>query len=373
VIVRGHRLYVVNSDPPEIMVIDPQDDQVEKTIALADTSNPCFLDFIDDDHVYVTNWKLNSVSRVDLQSGTIEKDIPVGPAPQGVLILGDTAFVTNTGVDTSLTMKYDASSITVIDVPADTVLTTLEVPINAQDLALGPDGRVYVVCTGDYVTEDGKVCIIDRWAGPGGGPAVVDTVQIGGAPGDIIVTPAGKAYLADWGSLYNGYLYSYDIYADSVYYDFNDPLLVGVGAMRLYYDPPEDVLYVNNYMDNAVQRFCPHGDTVMATYGFGTGAQDMCVLEAYLTAIDDLQAIKAGDTVQLQWGYKTGADLYRIYYDDMNPEFEPASPADSTTGNTWTDPSAVTGHRYYLVRAVMDGSENENSNRIGAFRTDLDN
>jgi YVTN family beta-propeller protein len=372
VIAHQKRIYVVKSEPPEIMIINPLCDQVEKRIALVDTSNPWFMDFVSDERAYVTNWLLNTVSVVDLESGVIVREIPVGPRPQGVLVLGDTAFVTNSGVDTSLA-KYDASSVSVIDVNADTVTTTLAVPINAQDLALGPDGRVYVVCTGDYVSEAGKICIIDRWAGPDGGPAVVDTVEIGGAPGDIIVTADGQAYLCDWGDFVNGFLYNYDIYADTVYHNSSDPIRVGDGAMRLFYDQIEDVIYVNNYMDDAVQRFCPHGDTVIATYGFGDGAQDMTIMEAYMGPIDDLTIIKDEGTFQLSWTAKSGVDIYRIYSDDLDPYFTPTTPADSTTEDNWMDPAPPTESRYYLVRARKGAEENEDSNRVGAFDKSLGN
>jgi len=269
------RVYVVNSTPPEILVINPQNERVEKRIALAEGSNPWFMAFVGRNRAYVTNLLANTVSVVDLEAGAVVKDIPVGVGPQGILVVENTAFVANTGG----WPDYAASSVTIIDALADTVTMTLPMPPNAQDLALGPDGRIYVVCSGAWGANAGKVCVIDRWAGPGWTPAVVDTLDIGGWPGDIVVTAGGKAYLCDWGDDNNGFLYSYDVYTDSVYHDSTNPIRVGKGAMRLIYDGRENVIYVSNFSDDTVQKYSPEGDSVLATYGFGDGAQDMAILE----------------------------------------------------------------------------------------------
>lgn len=130
------------------------------------------------------------------------------------------------------------------------------------------------------------------------------------------------------------------------------------------------------------------GSTYAATLTFSTRDQDglpggtnlsdliydlFATIEGSLTPIDDLTIDKKGETVQLVWTPKSGADLYRIYSDDTDPDFTPASPTDSTTESSWTDPSPSAQNRYYLVRAVKGGSESGDSNRVGTFDKDLGN
>ncbi|MBL7074320.1 T9SS type A sorting domain-containing protein [candidate division KSB1 bacterium] len=283
VVAFGEKVYVVNSTPPEIMVINPQNEEVENRIALVEGSNPWFMALVGADRVYVTNWIANTVSVVDLDSGVVVKEIPVGLAPQGILIVEDTAFVTNTGGYPN----YEFSSVSIIDILTDSVIQTLSLPPNAQDLTLAPDEKIHVVCSGPWGANAGRVCVIDRWAGPGGTPAVMDTIEIGGWPGDIAITADGKGYLPDWGDEEDGFLYSYNVYTDSIYHGSSDPIRVGKGAMRVLYDSTEGIIYVSNFGDDTVQRFNPQNDSVLVTLDFGDGAQDMTILEPIYAAVDN--------------------------------------------------------------------------------------
>jgi hypothetical protein len=110
----------------------------------------------------------------------------------------------------------------------------------------------------------------------------------------------------------------------------------------------------------------------------GTNLSDIiyhlfATVEGALSPVDDLTIAKAGETVQLVWTPKSGAELYRIYSDDLDPYFTPASPTDSTTEATWTDPTPSAEDRYYVIRGVKGGSESEDSNRVGTFDKDLVN
>lgn len=269
----GERIYVLNSTPPEIMVINPQNERVEKRIGLAEGSNPWFMAVVESNRAYVTNYLANTVSVVDLEGGLVVKDIPVGVGPEGILVVENTAFVANTGGYPD----FAPSSVSLIDLVTDEVTTTLPMPSNAQDLALAPDGRVHVVCSGLWEANAGKVCVIDRWAGPDSTPAVVDTIELGGWSGDIAIIQEGRGYLPDWGDEESGFLYSCDTYTGDVYHNRDNPIRIGKGAMRVLYDGEEDVIWVSNFSDDTVQKFNPKNDSVMATYGFGDGPQDMAI------------------------------------------------------------------------------------------------
>jgi len=130
------------------------------------------------------------------------------------------------------------------------------------------------------------------------------------------------------------------------------------------------------------------GSTYVAALTFSTrdqqglpGAVDLsdltyqliAAIEEGLTPISDLTIRKNLATVTLIWTPKSGAELYRIYSDDSDPGFTPGAPIDSTTNESWTDPSPPAQNRYYLVRVVKEGSESNDSNRVGSFDKDVFN
>ncbi|MDZ7309288.1 MAG: hypothetical protein ONB49_19835 [candidate division KSB1 bacterium] len=277
----GDKIYVVNSTPPGLTIIDGRTDAVLGTIALAEGSNPWDMAFVGSNKVYVTNLLANNVSVIDLTTGHELKTIPVGEGPQGILVVNNTAYVTNTGGYPD----YSPSTVSVIDIRTDQVTKTLSVPLNPQDLAVAPDGNIHVVCTGNYAGVSGSVAVIDPFGDSDYTPLVVDTVQIGGTPGDIAITTEGVAWLPDFGDSRNGFLYSYDAFTLQVSHNASNPVLVGKGAMSVFFDAPAGALYVGNFSDDTVQLLQADSGAVLNTFGFGDGVQHMAVLEP-ITASD---------------------------------------------------------------------------------------
>jgi YVTN family beta-propeller protein len=268
-------VYVVNSIPDGITVINPLNDQVIDNISLTTGSNPWDMAFVGTNKAYVTNWLANSISVIDLENGDELNTIEIGTAPEGILVVDNTAYVCNSGGYPN----YPNSTVSIIDVTTDSVTKTLDVLTNPQDLALGPNGNIYVVCTGNYSNISGKIVEINPFGDIDYTPLVTDTIDIGGTPTDIIVTNAGITYLADFGDGNNGFLYAYNVFSNEILNDAQNPILVGNGAMALLYDNLIDNLYVNNFSDDAIQLLNPADGTVISTYLFGDGAQHMTVLE----------------------------------------------------------------------------------------------
>lgn len=272
---RGDKIYVVNSTPASIAIVDGRTDAVSQTIALAEGSNPWDMAFVGTDKAYVTNLSANSVTVVDLVTGDSLNTIAVGEGPEGILVVNNTAYVANTGGFPD----YSPSTVSVIDIQTDQVTKTLDVPTNPQDLTLAPDGNIHVVCTGNFDDVSGRVAVINPFGDVDFTPLVADTVDIGGSPGDIVITTDGMAYLADFGDGNNGFLYSYNASTLDVLNDASNPILVGNGATSLLYDAATSNLYVNNFSDDAVQVLDPSNGDVLKTLGFGDGAQHMAILE----------------------------------------------------------------------------------------------
>jgi len=277
-------IYAIDSGTSDIKVISPFTDTVVETIALKPGANPWAMAFVGQDRVYVTNWIANSISVVDLATRHIEKEIPAGKGPEGLLVVNNQAFVANTGY-AGWGVPYEQGSVSVIDILSDSVVFTLPVPTNPQDIALAPDGRVHVLCTGNYGDISGKVAVIDLYTGPFyNTPAVVDTIEIGGSPGDLEITPSGKAYCIAWGDGAHGWLYSYDAASGEVLHDATAPILVGPNAGQVLYDGRERCLWLPTMTmwggDGFVQKFDIEKDEIVWTSGvLGAGTQQVTILE----------------------------------------------------------------------------------------------
>lgn len=269
------QLYVLNSVPPELMVIDPVTVQVTKKIALPEGSNPYAMALAGKNKMYVSLLMGDAVAVVDLESQQVVKQIPVGSAPEGILIDNNTALVANTGGYP----EYVSSSVSVIDVTTDSVTLNIPVPTNPQVIQWGPDYNYYILCSGKWGEGAGKLVVLNMFAPPSYTPALVDTIAIGGYPGDLAILANGQAYMADWGDENNGFLYKADIYAKNVLAGPGNPVRVGKGAMRLFLDKPTGDVYVSNFADDTVQRLDTSADTVTATFPFGDGAQAMAIVE----------------------------------------------------------------------------------------------
>jgi YVTN family beta-propeller protein len=98
---------------------------------------------------YVCDWFTNEVAVLDLNSGSVIKHIPAGSGPEQSTISGSKLFVANVGGLTS------DSTITVIDMFADTVVATLQVGVNPNSIVTDKYGKIWVLCGGstgpDYI------------------------------------------------------------------------------------------------------------------------------------------------------------------------------------------------------------------------------
>ena len=255
------RIYVVSSGNDNIKVIDPNNDtEVLQTIGLDAGSNPWDIAFASASKAYVSNWLTNTVSVIDLGMGTVTKSIAVGLSPEGIIYKDGKIYVTNSGY-AGWGQPYSNSSVTVIDVTTDNVVNTISTPINPQDFAFAPDGKLHVVCTGDYVNSFGKIAIIDITTG-----TMVDSVVIGSTPGDIEITKDGIGYCTAWGDGVDGFLYSYNASSLVVINGENSPIKIGPNVSQLLYDASENVMWIP-YMaawagDSFIQKFDVTTNTV---------------------------------------------------------------------------------------------------------------
>lgn len=220
--IRGRTAYITSSSSDRLIRADLNTGTVIDEIALDEGANPWSV-ALTATRAYVSNWASATVSVVDLAAGATIDTIPVGVSPEGLLLAGDRLFVANSGYTT--VAGYDSGSVSVIDLASATVIETIRTGLNPQALAHDATGRVHVVCTGDYVSIDGEIDVIDPV-----GLTVEAVIPLGGSPGTLAIDAHGVGYA----SSYVEGLLVYDAIRDLPLRDAANPVDVGgTGAAGL--------------------------------------------------------------------------------------------------------------------------------------------
>lgn len=219
-------LFVVNSGSNNVQVFDATSYALKGTIALGADNNPMMIAILSGTKAYVTCSQSNTIKVVNPTSFAVTKSIAVGVGATGIAIASGKVYVANTAFN-GANYTYGQGTVTVISTTADTVVKTVNVQTNPQGCAVAPDGKVHVVCTGDYATAFGKVVVID--------PAtdnVSQTVTVGGSPGNIAISAAGIGYLGTFGAGLITYTSSTGAIKDSS----THPLLAGKDGSGVTFD-----------------------------------------------------------------------------------------------------------------------------------------
>lgn len=160
VAVRGSFAAVPMGIAPVLVVVDLRGVPSTTSIALRAGSGATGADFANDSIVVVANPDLNTVTPVNVNTGTLGDDIAVGVFPQFVRTIGNRIYVLNANLENFA--PAGPSSISVLDAGTFAVVAT--VPLsgeNAQSAAVGPDGRLYVVNSGTFFGNNGTVSAVD--------------------------------------------------------------------------------------------------------------------------------------------------------------------------------------------------------------------
>ena len=190
--VRGTRVLVPLGNAASVALIDAEAEGVERFF-LFPSGNTSGSAFLNDGAALVSNLITDQVGRVefDQEADAIEVVVDVAPAPTDIVVVGDRAFVVSGNLDENFA-PLGNGVVTVLDGATLEVEGTIDTgDTNPQYAALGPDGLLYVVNTGNYF-DPGTMAVID--------PSTLELVDliegVGVGPGAITIDAQGLAYIS---------------------------------------------------------------------------------------------------------------------------------------------------------------------------------
>ena len=190
---RGKYAVVPLGDAASVALVDLEGARIERFFTFP-SGNTTGAAWVNDTTFLVANVVHNYIGKVTLHqaSGAITDTVHVAaPGPTAVVIAAGRAFVVSVNLDNNY-LPIGPGVVTVIDPATMTPIDTLESGgTNSSAAALGPDGLVYVVNTGDYVA-DGSVTAIN--------PTTLQVIGtyggFGPGPGSIHIGATGRAYVS---------------------------------------------------------------------------------------------------------------------------------------------------------------------------------
>jgi hypothetical protein len=193
--VRGRRAAVPLGNAASVALIDLVTQTPTRFFTFA-SGNATGSAFVDDTTIIVANATLNVVGRFTTgQSADAIATLSgkIAPQPTAIAISGTRALIISTNLDASFN-PIGNGVVTAVDTKTLQVLGTATMGgTNSSDGALGPDGMLYVLNTGDFV-KSGSLTIVNPAT-----MAVVATISdIGVGPGAISIDSNGLAYISSF-------------------------------------------------------------------------------------------------------------------------------------------------------------------------------
>lgn len=260
----NNKLFVVNSGSNNIEIFDVENLNKLGTINLGPGNNPMNLVILNDQKGYVANSQSNTVIVFNPTNNTVTKTIDVGIGATGIAISNEKVYVANTAFD-GATFTYGQGTITIIDTSNDTVIKTLNVPTNPQDIAVAPNGSVHVVCTGNYVDVLGKVVVINP-----SNDTIAQTIDIGGNPGKIHISENNIGYV---GTFADG-VFTYNA---TTYAIINSPTnpVINRGGSGIVSDTDGNI-YIAVFTEDQVIKLNSNHE-IVTVFDVGDGPGSLCV------------------------------------------------------------------------------------------------
>ena len=271
VVVKGNRAYVVNSLSSNIQIVDLTADTTLGFISLGANRNPWAIAFLDTLIAFVTNFAANTLSKIDVLAESVLAEYPVGQSPEGLYIMNGKVYVCNTAFNPN-DFSYGPGTVAVFDPQADAVVAIISVGKNPQALKRDYQGKLNVVCTGDYGAVEGSVYMINPNTN-----SVIDSILIGGTPNAVSVAWDGTAYLSAGGFSGNGLVYTFDSQTNNILRGESNPIQVDLGATDVLTDK-SGFCYVACFSSSTVLKIDSAGN-ILDTFSVGDGPVSLSIFD----------------------------------------------------------------------------------------------
>lgn len=178
---------------PAVVIVDVADGTVLREIALPEGSGASGSAFLNDSILLVANPDLNTVSPVNIRSGTRGPELPTGAYPNGIVVHGGKAFVLNAELGADW-QPARSGSITVIDAAAIEVLETIDLQGENPAAGVIVNGTLYVLNSGRWGEGSGSLSVVD----PDSQSEIGHTGGFGDFPGSLTAGPDGMLSVTSW-------------------------------------------------------------------------------------------------------------------------------------------------------------------------------
>lgn len=149
---QGDDIYLVVNNSSQIHPLSSE--SLEAATPITGLTSPRMLLPVGGDKAYVSNLFVDDVQVVDLAAGTVSGTIDVGGSSEGMVLVGQEAFVTrNTG-----------SKVMVVNTATDAVIDSIEVGQGPKDLVVDANGDIWMLgfaYDASWNIVDGRISKID--------------------------------------------------------------------------------------------------------------------------------------------------------------------------------------------------------------------
>lgn len=150
--------------------------------------------FVDDTTIVIDNTGNGTIGRVTVNqsSDSISDTATVAPMPSAIVVTGSTAYVVSANEDANFN-SLGNGILTAVNLSTMKVSGSVTLGgINSTAGALGPDGKLYILNTGDFVNP-GSISIVDPSS-----MTVLETDPTIVGPGAIQIDASGLAYISSF-------------------------------------------------------------------------------------------------------------------------------------------------------------------------------
>lgn len=272
VVFHEDKLFVVNSGDNNFQIFNGVTGSLIRTVNLENSCNPWQI-ILRDNYAYITGLYSGKLYKVNLSDTANRTELFLGTGPEGMLIIGDKMFVALTGFQYP---DFEQGKVSVVDLNTFSVDTEIPVATNPQGLVRDNQGNIHVVCTGNYSSEMGKAVVIN-----GQTNEVIQTIPFSASLSTIQMGPDGLIYL---GEANGSGFYSYNPETYEIVNNANNPAFPG-GDSMLYDD---EYLYVlaPNWISSSKLFIYTHEKSLVQQVNLGIGSLSMALKQNFVSVTD---------------------------------------------------------------------------------------